>query len=505
MHPITPVVKGWKILVAVLAIIAYNAADEVQQIATLLGGRTWLVILALFAVVVLVGLGYSALSWRVTRYAITDDAVHLRTGVVFRRQRQARLDRLQAVDVVQPLLARLLGFSELRLEVAGGAGSAVSLAFLRDAQAEQLRAELLTRAAGLYQGNDATGAGAGAGAGGVGAVGADEPTPVTDSPFPGVPVAIPADQTPATAASTALAPAVPAPTAPERPVYSVPTDRLIVSTLLSSALIVLVVLLVALIVVMIVSRSVGPVVAFLPILLVFGSLTWGRFNRSANFRAAISPDGIRLRHGLTEMRAQTVPPGRVQAVRISQGLLWRRRDWWRVEVNVAGYAQAEDGSQPESVLLPVGTRDDVMLALWLVLPDAGTADPRALVEAAMVGTTNDQGFLTAPRRSRWLDPVSWRRHGVAVTDSAMVMRSGRLLRSVMVVPHERTQSLALVQGPLERAMGLASFEVHSTQGPVSPVVHHLDQRVAAGLMDEQATRARRARAGAGPEMWMARP
>ena len=86
-----------------------------------------------------------------TRFAVTDEAVHLRTGILFRQQRQARLDRLQAVDVVQPLLARLVGLAELKLEVAGGSGSAVSLAFLREADAEALRAELLALAAGLQR------------------------------------------------------------------------------------------------------------------------------------------------------------------------------------------------------------------------------------------------------------------------------------------------------------------------------------------------------------------
>ncbi|WHP19109.1 PH domain-containing protein [Cellulomonas sp. ES6] len=138
-------------LVAVLAVIVWNSADDVRELAEWLGARAWLFLAAGVVLVGLVGFGYSAIAWRMTRFAVTDDAVHLRSGVLFRQQRQARLDRLQAVDVVQPLLARILGLSELRLEVAGGAGSAVSLAFLREAEAEQLRAELLARAAGLHR------------------------------------------------------------------------------------------------------------------------------------------------------------------------------------------------------------------------------------------------------------------------------------------------------------------------------------------------------------------
>lgn len=484
MHPVTPAVKGWKVVVVALGIVAWNASDDVRQLAEWLGGRAWLVVLGALVLVGLIGFGYSAIAWRMTRFAVTDDAVHLRSGVVFRQQRQARLDRLQAVDVVQPLLARILGLSELRLEVAGGAGSAVSLAFLREAEAEQLRAELLARAAGLHRGTGRPAASV--------PLGTVTPVGVADAPA--------ADDG---AGQDPSGPA-PAPVAPERPVYEVPVGRLLASTLLSSATVWLIGLSVALVALIVTSGRFESAFALLPALLGVVSYVWTRFNRGANFRAGISPDGIRLRHGLTEARAQTVPPGRVQAVQITQGLLWRRAGWWRVEVNVAGYGSGEDQTQSENVLLPVGTRDEALLALWMVLPDLSHTDPRALVEGGLVGRDEDGTWAVAPRRSRWLDPIGWRRHGVAVTERALVLRSGVLVRRLVVVPHERTQSLGLAQGPLQRRLGLASFQLHSTPGPVSPRVDHLDARVAAGLLDEQAARARAARATAGPEQWMRR-
>ncbi|QZN86061.1 PH domain-containing protein [Cellulomonas sp. C5510] len=517
MHPVTPAVKGWKVLVAVLAVIVWNSADDVRELAEWLGARAWLFLAGGVVLVGLIGFGYSAVAWRMTRFAVTDDAVHLRSGVLFRQQRQARLDRLQAVDVVQPLLARILGLSELRLEVAGGAGSAVSLAFLREAEAEQLRAELLARAAGLHRpaGVPPLAVPAGVDLEPVGADGADgaggaDGAPGTGRPGPaavgGVAPGAPGTPTAGPGAHDAGAPGWvgPAPVAPERPVYEVPVGRLLGSTLLSSATFWLLGILVAVVALIATSGRFESAFALLPALLGVVSYSWTRFNRGANFRAAISPDGIRLRHGLTEARAQTVPPGRVQAVQVTQGLLWRRADWWRVEVNVAGYGAGTEQTHTENVLLPVGTRDDALLALWLVLPDLGTPDPRALVDAGLTGREADGTWAVAPRRSRWLDPVGWRRHGVTVTDRALVLRSGVLVRRLVVVPHERTQSLGLAQGPLQRRLGLASFQLHSTPGPVSPRVDHLDARVAAGLLDEQSTRARTARAGAGPEQWMRR-
>src|SRR5699024_5612297 len=120
------------------------------------------------------------------------------------------------------------------------------------------------------------------------------------------------------------------------------------------------------------------------------------------------------------------------------------------------YGIETDGNQTNTVLLPVGTRDDALRALWLVLPDLGVADPVALLDAALVGSGTASGFTSSPRGARWVDPLAWRRNGFVVMGRGLLIRRGRLVRTVEVVPHERTQSLALVQGPLQRRFGVAS-------------------------------------------------
>lgn len=498
MHPVTPALRGWKVFAAFIAAIGFQAADNLRDLGEWLGpGRTWLVVLGVLVLVALVGFAYSALAWRVTRFAVTDEAVHLRTGLLFRQQRQARLDRLQAVDVVQPLLARLLGLAQLNLEVAGGTGSAVQLAFLREPDAEQLRAQILALSAGLGPARAPAGAPVAAADPAAGDAG-DMSSGTAASGTATTPTATtPAATTPT---ATAPAPGTPAYTAaPEQQVYEVPMPRLVRSILRSTAPYVFVGAVVAALIAVAVTRDVGPLFVIVPGALGIGGYVWGRLNVAATFRAATSPDGIRLRHGLTETRTQTVPPGRVQAVRLTQGPLWRRPDWWRVEMNVAGYG-AEAGN--ESVLHPVATRQEAAVALWLVLPDLGTDDPLGALDAAYDGWVDAGGFTPAPRAARWLDPLGWRRHGVLVTRTALVMRSGRWWRTVVVVPHERTQSLAVTQGPVQRRLGVATFVAHSTPGPVSPQVAHLDGAVAGALLVEQAERARRARASAGPELWM---
>src|SRR5665811_2170803 len=200
------------------------------------------------------------------------------------------------------------------------------------------------------------------------------------------------------------------------------------------------------------------------------SVVLASLNRGVNFRLGISSDGVRIAHGLLETRKQTVPPGRVQAVHFKQSLLWRKRDWWNIVVNVAGY---QDNQQAVSTLLPVGTREDALAALWSVLPDLGDPDPEGTVSRALSGSGADGGFVTAPVSAKWVDPFQRRFRGVLATETALFIRRGWLVRELIVVPHERTQSLALTQGPIQRALGLANVAVHSTKGVVNPVAQHL--------------------------------
>lgn len=453
VHPVTPLVRGWKVLAVLLVVAMQQVEFDPSNLVDLVDRIGWAALGAVVAVVAVVGFAYSWIAWRMTRYAIDDETIFLHSGVLFRQQRAARLDRIQGIDTVQPLLARLFGLTELKIEVAGGADSTVRLAFLRDEQAQQLRNELLARAAGVR-------------------------------------------------AATAADPAPAAP-APERELVAVPPARVIEATLRSSATATLVVGLVVAVAVSVATGSAAAAFSLLPMLLGVGGFLWTRFSSEFGFRLADSPDGIRLRHGLLEARAQTVPPGRVQAVRVSQPLLWRDRDWWRVEVNIAGYVG--EGSGKETVLLAVGDRAEALLAVWLVLPDLGVADPSAVLERALSGSGPGPDLVTSPAAARWLDPIGWRRNAVQVTERALLVRRGVLSRRVVLVPHERTQSIALHQGPVQRRLDLATVALHSTPGPVNPRVVHLAAAAAGDLVTAQAARARAARAVARPERWMTGP
>ena len=508
VHPVSPLLGGWVVLGVLAAYFIHQWLPGVIAGSNLDGAFAfadnfpilWVILAAILGFVISIGI--SVWQWRRTEYRIGDDAVYLRQGIVTQQQRQARLDRLQAVDVVQPLLARVFGFAVINVQVAGGQKSGVELKFLRLGDAEALRNEILQLAAGVRR-QDEDDAGAGdAGAGEV------HPQRLRDLPAQMAQRAQSITDPEAVllgseTASTAVAATV------ERPVYTVPVGRLAASTLLSGpAAFLVTVPLLALPAVLIFDVDVLGILAailggslFATLGALFGLLGffWSRINGGFNFTAGISEDGLRLRHGLTETRRQTVPPGRVQAIRLHQSWFWRSKDWWRISINVAGYGEDQESV---SILHPVATRQEALTAVWLILPDLGDPDPAGTLGLAMSGKGDQGGFLTSPEAAKRVDPLQWRFRGVRATDRALLIRRGRWSRELYVVPHERTQSLGLSQGPLLRALGLANVEVHSTQGPVKPVAAHLAVEDAMALLDAQAARAREGRRRQSPEQWM---
>ena len=390
---------------------------------------TWLLLGILASIPVALVYGY--LSWRFTHYLIDGGDLRLETGVLFRRSRRVRLDRLQAVDVVRPLIARALGLAELRLEVAGGSSAEAPLAYLSEPAAQALRAELLARAAGLS----------------------------SDTPE-----------------------------APEAVLVTVPLDRLIRSQLLSVGVILTAAVFLVLLGLTLALREWSLLGLAVPIGLGLWPAVVGPIISHFDFTVAESPDGLRLRHGLLETRAQTVPPGRVQAARIVEPLLWRSRGWCRIEVNVAGYGG--EGQSQTSVLLPVGPKDQAYAVLRRVLPE---------VDIAAITLSG------VPRRARVCDPFAWRFQAAGSDDRVFVARRGRLRRETDVVAHERVQSARLTQGALQRRLGLATVHLDTTPGPVQVTAAHRDAREARRILDAEVERARRARGSAPPERWMSLP
>ena len=528
---VTPVLEGWKIVTGVLAFVTVQNLDElvrayrfISEHGFTLGGGIGYYLLGLIAFIALwVGLGL--LSWWRRAYAVDADGVYLRSGILSRKLRTARLPRIQSVDVVHPLLGRIFGLGQLTFEVAGGRDSRVVIGFLTTRELQTLRDRILDLAAGQI---DLPGPAVAGGAVGASAVGRD--TGGIDDAASAV---RPEDLAPEGAAGSQTAPeqrAVPVQAShfQEYPLYSVDGATLLGSLLRSSSVYVLgltVIGTLAVGILIIVDSMTGGealtiISSYITIVIGTATIVWSQFNSAWNFQAAATPSGIRMRYGLTSDTSRTLPPGRVHGVGIAQPILWRRKDWWKVDVTVAGREdRSQDGQNRQfgNLLLPVGARDTALRALWLVVPDLGVPDPDRLLAQALIGRDDDgvgdpqapagsaeRGFVRISRRGRLFRPLTWRRAAIALTDTCVIIRHGRWRRRVAVFPYERIQSLRVRQGPLARRRNLAALRLDMVAQEVSASITNLDAADAKALAARISQRAlHRARAEQ-LDRWLAR-
>jgi putative membrane protein len=442
LHPLSPVLRGWRMLGIIAAI---SAQDGLRR-----GTFSGLQLLITVAVILPLSAIGGYISWRRRRWRVEGGDLRLEYGVFTRKSRRIPLARLQAIDVVRPLLARALGLSELRLEVVGHGDSEASLAYLTEEHALEVRAYLLHLA--------------------------HLPAGITPSPA----------EPEATKPAAPTAVSAPAPAVPswgpndEAVLATVPPGRFVASLVLSGAGGLSLLLVAA----MILTFSVAPAAAggIAAALLPLGAAIYHKFTVEFGFSVALSPQGVRLRHGLLDTRHQTVPRGRVQALRVVEPLLWRRLGWLRVEVDVAGYRSSGAAGMEErsssGVLLPVGLRAEVEGVIHSVLPG---------LDLTRLPTRRP------PLRARWRAPLSYHNLGAAFDAGFSVTTYGRIRRITDVVPQDKLQSVRLVQGPWQRRLRLASVHLDTAGRNVHAEIRHWDAAEAAQLTDALAEFARSAR------------
>jgi putative membrane protein len=424
LHPLSPLLRSARLIALVIAGISFQGYAE-------LGPLRWLGVV----VVVLIGaIALSVVSWFFTGYHVIGRELRIYEGLVWRRTRAIPLERLQAVDVVRPLLARLAGLAELKLEVVGAAKAEAPLAYLPVADAVALRDRLLALSTGTVASQIAPD-------------GAEVPAPA------------------------------------DREILTVANFDVLVSQLLTPQVWAL-----PLGILFVVAQfAFDPVWTFIGVAS-FLTATIGVVLQPArrvladwDFRISLGPAGLRLRRGLLDKRTQTIPPHRVQAIGVTWPLLWRLRGWVRSRIDVAGYGHGESQEAIQGGrLLPVGTEETARYVVGEVLPG---------VDIAALPLT------PPPRRARWVAPLRRRILGSALTDLVFATRDGLVTRELVVVPYVRIQSVRVVQGPLQRRVRVAS--VHAdTAGGLHAVAEHRDVGEAWALAAELSERARLARAAA---------
>ena len=417
-----------------------------------------------FAVLVLI-LVAGSIDWWFTRYSLDDLAIHRRSGFLFKKNRTIRLESVQSVDISRPLVARLLGLSELRFEVADGSSEALHIKYVSARKAEVLRRTamasinlLRSEAAGrpvdvlpgsmqisaermpdvdqLHQPFEASyGAPVQDGTQQDGTQQVAPQQPVLQQPAPehsaphqdGTQQSAP--QQPAASRRGARMPMPVAADPSQPPIFRISNVRLIASIMLEHLvwLVPAVALMVGAAVFAAILAGESPFLIFMAILpgtfapmVGYVVALWTRFDGAANFKITPSGQGgVTLRYGFTGTHTQNVMVERIQALAVEQSILWRAFGWYRIKMTIAGIGIEKNDNQKlvtRNIALPVGNRQEALMVLRLLLPALDEAQAQVLLDTANGSLKNQKpqvpAMIVTPSSARWMDLLTWKRNGV---------------------------------------------------------------------------------------------
>jgi len=383
LSPLSPVVRVGGAMTAVIIVGLGQLGRS--------GGGSPLAFTLVWITALILGVVSGFVSWLVTRWRISGSDLQIETGLIRRQSLRIPLERIQAVDVVAPMVARLLGLAEVRVVSAGGGVERSRLAYLGAAHANEVRAQLLALAHGL------------------------EPTSAPPAHYP---------------------------------LYQVDNARLIVGMLLRSPALPFLVIAAfgVAFAVAVPERAADAVTFFALAISAFIGLVLRPVNADWDFSLSESLDGFRLDRGLLQTRHETIPFGRIQAVRVWQPLIWRALGWYAVGVDVARQKVAtradSEAQQVARWLVPVANRAQVDWVLTRALPGAAL-DP-------VPGSK-------PPPRAFWVIPFTVRNAAAWFDDKYLFARTGRVALRTTIVPHNKVQSVRLRRGPWLRAFGLSDL------------------------------------------------
>jgi putative membrane protein len=428
LHPLTPLLESFRFLTAAAAAAGIQAFTS----------RNFLFAIYIALAAAVVGGIASLIALQYRGFVIWGRELHIYGGVFTRSHRTVPLDRLQSVDLVRPIRARLFGLAQLNIEVAGGDGTDARLAYLKADRALELRSELLAIA-----GRPAA------------------------APEPEAPEGEPVDRD-----AGLLVP-------------QVTVKRLALASVLEA----LPVQITAILVLGTAFGVTGSIFGFstvattlwvgffAPALLGYLQSTVAmvnRFLRNGRFRIGRDGGNLLIQRGLTDTSHETVPVDRVTGVSFDEPVMWRSRRWRRVEVWTAAVAQQSATATRSTTALPVGDPDQVAIVAAAAVPDLPSVFETAL----------------PPVRARWRMPLAWKKTGAALTDRAFVVRQGLWVNTHVAVPYARIQSVKVTQGRIQRMQGLATVRALAAGGVGhDAVAYHRDAREAVAMAAELRDRA----------------
>lgn len=442
-------------------------------------GRAFYWRLALGGVMVAGSFLWGFLHWMSFRYRVEEGLFKVDHGVMIKKRVGIPLSRIHTVDQSEGLLHRLLGLVKVQIQTAGGAKPEAVLPAVRRREADRLETLLRQAAAPNEKGGQEA---SGSLAQQDWAAAAPEPSaenaadiPVSHGPLP------------AEGGGMAVPP-------PAEALYKLPPGRLFLAGLTANNLGVGISLLFAF---MSQADDLFPSLRIFKLLadfsgmralLILGSAVvfaaWllavaSSVLRFADFTVAKRGGELFITRGLLERRKVTLPVRRIQAVRITQELIWKPFGLAALHVVCAGYGTQKGES---TLLFPLLRLYEIEALLTVLCPEFAVAAERLPLKrlprraawgylapsalgwgtaALLVHRFTPWGAWTLPAAAlalllKWR---SYRRGGWSCGGRLLLLRYGVLTETVVVTPRKRVQYLTVSQTPLQRRSGLSAIKV----------------------------------------------
>lgn len=391
----------------------------------------WLPLGLVLAAILGVGaIVYETLRYRVFAYELDDTTLNIDSGVLFRREREIPLGRIQNVDMTRSILQRFLGITGVDIETAGGRSTEASLEYVSHPEAKRLQEGIRTRKRTIEQD-----------------VGTADVDNEKSSDYE---------------------------RDPETVLFELDDESLILYSILSfdpRALTVLFIILPT------VSPFLSPyfegrgtialgiIGLVLVVLSAIGIWVMSAFTRFVNyygFTLTRVGEELRYERGLLQRYDGSIPEDKIQTIRIEENVLMRLFDYASLSIETAGYGpSAETGSESA---VPLATESDLK-ALAREVEDFGDltferppskARRRyiaryAIAVTAVLGVGFAASRIVAPIPWYLLAllygavPIAahktWAHRGWDLPDGYIATRSGFWRRQTHVVPNDRVQTV----------------------------------------------------------------
>jgi len=431
--------------------------------------RGWGRFFTFAALAMIAGAVFVILYWWRFRYTVGDGEIVIEKGLLQRQRRVIPFDRVQDIAVERPPLARLFGTARVRIETGGAARDEGNLDMIALADARALRDHIRRGAA-----------------------------------------------RPDAEAGEAL---------PEEPVlFAMDLPRLLLSGVFGFSLVFLAAIsaLAQQLDQFGIVRwedwftperadaaaayaTASVVLILIPVFLLLGLIAGVARTVAADFgfRLTRAKKGLRRTRGLFTLSDVVIPLRRTQVALIESGLLARLLGWHRLSFQTLGADRKEGGVQ---VAAPFARMEEIAR----ILAEAGFPPPPpraefqgvprramfrqsipwliAALAAALAAILADGRLGIAAMLLTMvalLVLLRWRKRGHKLGETALFVRSGLLKRRIWIVPYEKTQTIHVSRGPVQRALALASLLVDTAGAPATraPRMHDLDGSLADGLAE----------------------